>query len=112
MPGRASNAYSSTGNPYLRTLSEPKDDLAENVDNVGRDPHVIAVDHPQLKLARIRANGVTDPIISNPLPSPSQVCTLSLEATGSFLRLRTNPRANLWLHESRKLRRKFPIPKI
>lgn len=77
---KTSNAYSArAGNLYLDALSELKDDLAGIVANVGGDTHGIAVDHPQLKTARLRASKVADPILSSPLPSPSQVCTLTPE---------------------------------
>lgn len=74
---RTSNQYSSTGNPVHGKLSELKDEIGAILHNRGGNTHGIAVDHPQLTTAKLWASKVTDPILSNPLPSPSKVSTLS-----------------------------------
>lgn len=80
---RTSDQYSSTGNPVHGKLSELKDEIGAILNNRGGDTHGIAVNHPQLMAAKLRASKVTDPILTNPLPSPSKVSTL-FPCVGTF----------------------------
>ncbi|CAB1105872.1 unnamed protein product [Ectocarpus sp. CCAP 1310/34] len=77
MPARRNSIpYSSTGIPVYEALSDVQEDLRLILYDVRGNTHGIAVDNPRLQEALRKASKLHGPILSNPLPSPSQVCFL------------------------------------
>lgn len=74
MPGRSSLLGTKTGNPHYAALAEVREHLAPTLQREKGGSHGLAVDDRGLKEAKDKVAKVDDPILTEPLPSPSQVC--------------------------------------
>ena len=74
MPGRSSLLGTKTGNPHYAAVAHVREHLAPTLQRGKGGSHGLAVDDRGLKEAKDQVAKVDDPILAEPLPSPSQVC--------------------------------------